>query len=567
MSDIFELSDSAVDRVAEADPVLATYHGIGGWDHAWPDLSPDGHGTRADFYRDLRSEAQAAPAGDDDRDHELAKDVLIEFCDTMLILDESGYHFKDLNNIASPHQELRAVFGSQAKNTVGDWQAVIERLATIDEPMAGYRASLDNGKDAGHVAARRQVEAVIEQGATTAGDQSSFHQLRSELQTAMAAGLSDEAGADGLLPKLDAAIEHAKRTFGRFNRYLTDAYLPAAAADDAVGEDRYRVAVRAFLGTDLDLAATYRWGWDEVERLWAEMKIACAAIDPDVPVAGVVDRLNTSPEFAASGIEEFIDLMTDRQHQALANLDGVHFDVPAQIRDIDVKVEPAGGALAPHYVGPSEDFTRPGTVWYPIEGRDHFPLFMEVTTAYHEGFPGHHLQVGLQATLADELSRFHRMMVWYPGSGEGWALYAEHVMGQLGYLERPEYVVGLLGSQLLRACRIAIDIGVHLNLPIPEDVTFHPGESWTYELAFELLVERSFSPVDMAHSEIVRYLGWPGQAISYKVGEQAIHDLRAEQEQRGNFEAKRFHSEVLAVGSTGLDLLRRRLTKPTGIAE
>jgi uncharacterized protein (DUF885 family) len=289
------------------------------------------------------------------------------------------------------------------------------------------------------------------------------------------------------------------------------------------------------------------------------MQAACAQINPDVPVAAVIEDLQTNPAYAAAGEEEFIEMMAERQARALANLEGVHFDVPEQIRQIDVQVEPPGGASAAHYVGPSEDYSRAGSVWYPVAGQTHFPLFREVTIAYHEGFPGHHLQVGVQTTLADQLSRLHRSLVWYPGSGEGWALYAEHLMGELGYLERPEYVVGLLSSQLLRSCRIAVDIGTHLDLPIPDDVTFHPGERWNFDLAYELLTVRALESPESARSEVIRYFGWPGQAISYKVGEQAILDLRAEGEAKGGFDPKRFHSDVLSVGSVGLDLMRSHL--------
>ena len=91
-----------------------------------------------------------------------------------------------------------------------------------------------------------------------------------------------------------------------------------------------------------------------------------------------------------------------------------------------MKESPPGGALAPYYTQPSEDFvSRPGTVWYPLEGKTTFPLFQEVTTAHHEGFPGHHLQVGVQMCQGDLLSRYHKLIVWLPGAGEGWALYAE----------------------------------------------------------------------------------------------------------------------------------------------
>ncbi len=544
--DIFALSEVAVDRAAAVNPVSATYSGIPGHDHAWPDLSPDGHLAAREFYAQLKADALACDTPDDR--HVLAQRVLIEDCDSYIRhFDANGHHY-ELNNIESPHQWARFIFGSMPAQTNDDWETLLQRLEGVGSMMAGYRATLEEGRVAGNVVSRRQVEAVMEQGVSAAGDDSSFHALLDRL----AESPVDTAKYD---ERLRAAIESAKQTFSDFNDFL-ESYLPDAAENDGVGEARYQSAAEMFLGTQLDLHATYRWGWDEVERLWQTMESACAEIDPDATTADVLNRLSTSDEYAAKNVDDFIAVMKDRQEQALANLEGVHFDVPEEIRTIDVQVEPAGGALAAHYVGPSEDFSRPGSVWYPVEGRDHIPLYGEITTAYHEGFPGHHLQVGVQNTLHDELSRYHRSLVWYPGSGEGWALYAEQLMGELGYLERPEYRVGLLGSQLMRSARVAIDIGIHLDLPIPDDVTFHPGESWTFELAHELMCTRGSLSQDEATSEILRYMGWPGQAISYKVGEQAILDLREEWRTAGDFDPKLFHSTVLGVGSVGLDLLR-----------
>ncbi len=546
-ADIFAVSDAAVDRLAASDPILASEIGVAGHDHRWTDLSPDGVEARRAVVAGIRADGAACRA--DDPRSALARRVLLEHCDAELALFDAGSHRHDLNNIVSPHQMLRFTFGSMAKATAEDWEAIATRLETIDQPLDGYRQSLEEGRGLGQVASRRQVEAVVEQGVLTGGDQSPFDELRRQLAEA---DLADPA----LSERIDRAVDGAKATFLAFNDYLSGTYLPDAAVADGVGRERYELTSRTFLGTDLDLDATYRWGWDEVERLWGEMQVACAAIDDSVEVAEVIDRLKHDPAYAADDVDHFVALMKDRQTQALDALDGVHFDVPPQARAVDVQIEPAGGASAAHYVPPSEDFSRAGSVWYPVAGKTHLPLFQEVTTAYHEGFPGHHLQVGVQVTKAAELSRFHRLAVWYPGSGEGWALYAEHLMGELGYLERPEYVVGLISSQMLRACRVAIDIGLHLGLGIPDDVSFHPGQDWTFELAHELLTERALLPADDATSEAIRYLGWPGQAISYKVGEQAILDLRAEAEAAGGFEPKAFHARVLDVGSVGLDLLR-----------
>lgn len=553
MADIFSVSDTAVDRLAEADPIRATEMGLTEHQDRWPDLSPDGVAAIGDVLRSIRAEGMACEAADGRE--ALARRVLVEHCDAELALHETDYFAQDLNNIVCPHQELRFTFGSMARATAEDWEAIVARVETIGQPLEGYRQTLESGRQRGLVASRRQAEAVLQQGTLTAGEDSPFDELRTQLAEA-------EIDPGSLTERLDAGVAAAKAAFLDFNDYLRDTYLPSATEADGVGLERYGVAARIFLGTDLDLAETYRWGWDEIERLWADIQTACAEIDGTVPVAEVIDRLKHDPAYAATDVDEFVELMKERQSTALASLEGVHFDVPTEIRSVDVQVEPAGGASAAHYVPPSEDFSRPGSVWYPVAGKQHFPLFQEVTTAYHEGFPGHHLQMGVQLTQAAELSRFHRLAVWYPGSGEGWALYAEHLMGELGYLERPEYVVGLLSSQLLRACRVAIDIGCHLDLAIPGDVTFHPGERWSFELAHELLTERALAADDDATSEVTRYLGWPGQAISYKVGEQAILDLRAEAEAAGGFEPKAFHARVLEVGSVGLDLLADHVRSP-----
>lgn len=547
--DIFELSSQAVDQAAALNPLMATYAGISGHDDKWPDLSPAGHAASRAFYADLKAKALACEMLDDR--HLLAQRVLVEDCDLHIAHHDANTHHYDLNNIVSPHQEVRMVFASMPDQTNEHWDAICRRIETIDQVMAGYQATLEEGRSVGNVVSKRQIKTVMEQGTFAAGPESAFHSLSQKLIDAPV----DAALFEG---RLTPAINAAKTVFANFNDFL-ESYLPDAADHDGVGEERYIDAAESFLGTRLDTAATYRWGWNLVESLWAEMETACAEIDPDASPQEVLERLRTSPEYAAADMDDFIAVMKDRQTQALESLEGVHFDVPEEIRSIDVQVDSSAGALAPYYIGPSEDFSRPGSVWYPVSQREHFPLFGEITTAYHEGFPGHHLQVGLQATLRDQLSRYHRSLVWYSGSGEGWALYAEHLMGELGYLERPEYRIGLIGSQLMRSARVAIDIGIHLDLPIPDDVSFHPGEQWTFELAHELMNTRGLLSEDEATSEILRYMGWPGQAISYKVGEQAILDLREEWNAAGNFDPKLFHSTVLSIGSVGLDLLREHV--------
>ena len=149
------------------------------------------------------------------------------------------------------------------------------------------------------------------------------------------------------------------------------------------------------------------------------------------------------------------------------------------------------------------------------------------------------------------------------GHGEGWALYAERLMDELGFFERPEYRLGFLRAQAMRAVRVIVDIGMHLQMDIPPDQPFHPGERWTPELGQQFVNERSRFPLDFMASEIVRYLGWPGQAISYKVGERIWLAGRTEAEMRlgSAFDLKAFHAYAFDLGPLGLDQLADELAR------
>jgi uncharacterized protein (DUF885 family) len=353
----------------------------------------------------------------------------------------------------------------------------------------------------------------------------------------------------------------ARDAFARFADFLRSDYFPRAVVNDAVGEERYLSSARRYLGTAIDPEETYAWGWREVSALRDRMIAVADKILPGGGVGEALDLLKTDPDRAITDHDAFAAWVTELQQDAFARLAEVHFDVPEQIRTVGVAVAPPGGSLGAYYVSPSEDFTRPGRVWYSLVPDEPVPLYDHVSTAYHEGFPGHHLQDGIQVTNSSNLTRLHRQAVWLSGSGEGWALYAERLMDELGFFENPDYEMGYLAGQMLRACRVVIDIGMHLGFEIPPDQPFHPGERWTFDTAVEMLMSYATLGRPYAESEVTRYLGWPGQAIAYKVGERHILDWR-EQRRRdlgADFDLKEFHASLLAPGAIGLDLLRPRV--------
>ncbi len=560
MTDIFEFSHRAVERMADAIPTFATALGLPGRDDRWDDFGPDGIARQRALFHELRDGA-ASHATPDRRSLVAQRVLMAEMSNLIDALDSESWR-RDVNNIVSPWQDIRTIFDLMPTDTPAAWSNIVVRLEHIDRALDGYRASLCEGLAAGDVAARRQVEAAIEQGRQAAGDDSSFREL---LDRFVADGPSDDAA---LAERLRAGVDHARRAYADMTDWFETTYLPAARDEDGVGRTVWMASAARFLGRTVDPESTSAWGWAELDRLLRKRVEIAERIDPTATVAEVMERVRTDPAMAAPSAEAFISIMQERQEQALVELDGTHFDVPQPIKTIEVRVAPPGGSTAPYYVGPSEDFSRPGRVMYPLDHRTTFALYDEITTAYHEGFPGHHLQVGWQVAMGDQLSRYHRLAVWYPGSGEGWALYAEHLMGELGFFEEPHYELGLVSSQIFRAARVVIDIGCHLGLPIPEGALGgladfdHGGETWGHDLGLEMLTQVVHLDPDDARSEIVRYLGWPGQAISYKVGEQFILDLRATAQQSDDFDLKAFHADLLSLGSLGLDLLEELMTAP-----
>jgi uncharacterized protein (DUF885 family) len=257
-----------------------------------------------------------------------------------------------------------------------------------------------------------------------------------------------------------------------------------------------------------------------------------------------------------AALQAWMQRTSDAAVEALA---GSHFDIPGPIRRLECHIAPTNtGGI--YYTGPSDDLvTRPGRMWWSVpKGVDTFATWKELTTVYHEGVPGHHLQIAQTVYRRDLLNRWRRLGLWTSGYGEGWALYAEQLMAELGYLDDPGDYLGLLDSQSLRAARVVLDIGIHCELEAPASVG---GGAWTYDKAWDFLSAHCHSAEDVRRFELDRYFGWAGQAPAYKVGQRLWLQLRDEvRAAEGEaFELASFHRRALDLGAVGLDVLREAL--------
>ena len=564
---------SAIDRIAEEhlaqvcrlDPVAATTMGVPGYDGRMPDLTPDGVAERAEAARaTLRALdgvlATGAPLDDVDR---VTAAALRERLGLEVELADAGETLAPLNVIASPVQDLRDVFDLMPTGTVGAWENVAERLTALPGALDGYVESLRLAAGRGSVAALRQLRACAAQARELADPASSFF-------TALVTGreadavLAESSTIALLRRELVLGARRAADAYGRLADVLERDLLPLAPAADAVGEERYTLWSRYFLGARVDLRETYAWGLEELDRVVAEQERTAATIaGPGATVDAAVAVLDADPAYRLEGTDALRRWMQETSDAAIDALDGTHFLVPAPVRTLECRIAPThtGGI---YYTGPSDDFSRPGRMWWSVpESVTTFSTWRERTTVYHEGVPGHHLQVGQAVFERATLNAWRRLACWTSGHGEGWALYAERLMADLGFLDTPGDVLGMLDGQRMRAARVVLDIGVHLGLPCPER---WGGGTWDADRAGAFLRANVSMPEELVSFELDRYLGWPGQAPSYKVGqrlwEQARDAAQDAARARGEaFDLRDFHARALRLGSVGLDLLREELAR------
>jgi uncharacterized protein (DUF885 family) len=553
-SPVFQLSDAYIDRLAALDPGFATSLGVPGSDHLMTDFSPAGHEARETLNRaTLAKLAGLDQSGDGDR---LAAGVLRNSLEMSEREFAAGEHLRTIRVLAGDVDYARSVFDLMPTQTPEHWRTIAERMSNVPGAFAGMRESWRLGMQRNVVAPRRQVLAVADMLDGWAGSSSSpgfFTSLAEQ-----AAGV-DEAPVEALRDAARAASAAMSDTAS----FLRDTYAPVADPRNGVGEERHALARRRYLGMDIDADDAYLWGLDEVRRLDAELRSCAAEIKPGATLDEVRSYLdNESPE-AIEGEENLRQWLQNLMDDAMRFLvSNGHFDIPEGIRTIEAKISPPGGAAAQYYMPPSEDLARPGSTWYPANGRSRFPLWSEPTTAYHEGVPGHHMQIGMAIVNREKLSRFQRLE-FVSGHGEGWALYAERLMDELGFLDRPEYRLGFLYAQAFRAARVVVDIGLHCDKKIPNDWPWHAGEIWSPELALEFLSARSSNDEAFNRSEIDRYLGWPAQAISYKLGERVWLQLRDEAKRKhgSTFDLRSWHTYALDLGNLGLELFKQEMAR------
>lgn len=546
---IDHLADAWVDRLAELYPSFATDIGYKIGQDKLDDHSPEALAQEQSEIKELISKLDSTTAQDEV--DVVTKEAMLHSLRGEVETYDCGLSFRNLNNIASPAQSVRDVFDNSPTETVEDWENLAGRMRLVGEALEGYARTLELGAKADDAPALRQIETVIEQVYQITHASGFFHTF------AQQAKAGDTELSSNLKAELAKAADMATEGYAKFGEYLKT-LAARTTSPDAIGRERYGILSRRFLGATVDLDETYEWGIEELNRTIAEQNQVANQILPGADVEQAVEHLRKDPSTKLHGTKALQAWMQELSDRAIAELSKSHFEIADPIKKLECMIAPTqhGGI---YYTGPSDDFSRPGRMWWSVPtGVEEFDTWRETTTVYHEGVPGHHLQVAQATYIRDTLNSWRRLASWTSGHGEGWALYAERLMAELGFLDNPADRLGMLDGQRMRAARVVLDIGVHLGKP-----RLDGSGVWDFDYALSFMRQNVKESDESVKFEVTRYFGWPGQAPSYKIGQRIWEQVRDEYKMRkGNeFDIKQFHKTALNLGGLGLDTLRSAMAR------
>jgi uncharacterized protein (DUF885 family) len=549
-SQIDQIANSWVETITKLSPSFATGVGSEIGADKLDDVSPEAHSNYIQEAKKVLAQLNAASVSDDT--DQVTLDAMTADLLLSVEMHEASLYRRDLNVIASPAQGIRDVFDLSPTATDKDWENLAARMHAVRGSLDGYQRSLREGIAAKDTPARRQVIANIEQALAIAAKDGFF------VKFAESAKSDSGELPDSLKTELASAAQSATAAYGEFADFLKQELLPSASEEDAIGRERYELFSRGFLGAKIDLDATYQWGIEELARVVAEQTEIANQIKPGASIEEAVKILDEDPSRKLHGTDALKAWMQSKSDEAIASLSGSHFEIADKMKTLECMIAPtqSGGI---YYTPPTDDFSRPGRMWWSVPpGVTEFNTWRELTTVYHEGVPGHHLQVAQAVFNKDDLNDWRRNVSWSSGHGEGWALYAERLMLELGYLDDPGDRLGMLDGQRMRAARVVLDLGVHLSKPKLS------GEGkWDFDYALDFMLKNVNMPKEFVTFEVNRYFGWPGQAPSYKIGQRIWEQIRdqVKTKEGDNFDIKAFHKKALNLGGLGLDALSKALTR------
>ncbi|MGZ8512007.1 MAG: DUF885 domain-containing protein [Candidatus Limnocylindria bacterium] len=540
-----DLADRFWEGLLERDPLWATILGDERYSDRWPDLGPSGRAADEAAYRAALDEARRIPDHGLDPEHTITRDLLILISENQLEWLAQKMYQLALDHMSGPQIWPAEVAQYQPADTPERLERLLERYRGYPKLIEQYISTLAVGVADGRTAAVMPVQRAIDQ----------IERLLAMPASEAPATTMTKVGEGGDRSAVEAAVEeHIYPGLRRLLSFLKDEYQPHARQQPGLsatpgGDAAYRLAIRIQTSVDTTAEEVHAFGLEDLAMIEAEK-------DEIARRLGHADRHALREAVAADPanhtddpqvIVRLAQEQTDRAYAAAPRYFGRIPSANCHVMPVEAYREAESPPA--FYMPPTLDGSRQGqyyiNTYQPMERQ----LHKIAAITFHEATPGHHFQIGIEMELPD-LPPFRTLGARMAGGAyvEGWGLYTERLADEMGLYANDQERLGMLDAQSFRAARLVVDSGLH-------------AMNWTREQAITFMHERGSLPMVDAEIEVDRYTVWPGQALSYKLGQREIERARAEVSERmgDRFDLRAFHDEVLGHGSLPLATLRREI--------
>ena len=533
------------------NPILATRFGAHHYDERLPEKDPEAFERRYEKETTFLNRLREVPKEQATKEYQLNYELFDRILQWSIREYELGVHYMHFNQLFGFHITLIQLPLQIPLETVEHHRNYITRLSKVPGFVNDHIELLTEGLENGYVQPRVALDGVDEQLRRLVADDpedSPFYGPFHEFPEWIPSAERDELMAEAR----DEIETSVKPAFEEFRSFYRGEYEPAARGEISCealpdGQQYYQFLVDKFTTTNLSPQEIHDIGKQEVERLTDEMNEVIDTVGYDGTVPEFAETIRNDDRFYVDEPEELLRRYRDICKRMDAKLPSLFGNLPRATYGIrPMPEESAEDATSAYYLRPAADGSTPGWFMVNTHDLDSRPTFEMEALALHEAVPGHHLQITLQqehSGLAD-----FRRVASFMGFTEGWGLYAEHLGKEAGFYEDPYSEFGRLSFNIWRAARLVVDTGIH-------------HFDWDREQAVSYLMEHTALTKTNVESEVNRYIAMPGQALSYKIGEQKIMKLRAQaQQELGDaFSVRSFHDHLLGAGTLPLDLLEDRM--------
>lgn len=517
----------------------------------WTDMSLAAQRERQQALTDFSKQLTRIEPADLSATNRLNRQMLLRELEDDISAYEQGLNLIALDMRSGP-QHAHGMVERLPFNTEQDYLDWLARLRALPTRLQQYEAILREGIKRDRVQAAiimarvpEQIDRVISEDPEASPFFKAFARMPEDMDDAVAIKLQEDAKA-----VISQQLNPAYRAFGTF---IADTYLPAARAEPGIGaleggKAAYKFLARHYTTTDMTPEMIHQVGLDEVARIRGEMEAVIAEVGFEGDISAFNEFLRTDPQFYFDSPEALLEAyqaVSKRLDPELVRLFGKLPRIPYGVRPIPDEIAP--DTTTAYYMPPAADGSRPGWYYVNLYQPEVRPKFEMEVLSVHESVPGHHLQIALAREL-DDLPEFRRR-AGVTAFVEGWGLYSERLGYDMGLYTDPYSRYGQLVYDMWRAVRLVVDTGIHYF-------------GWSRDRAIDFFLTNAAKTRADIVNEIDRYIGWPGQALAYKIGQLKILELRSRAEETlgDQFDIRDFHDHLLGAGAIPLDALEARMS-------